>query len=79
MFASEKCVSRLRKYSMLPIADHWMNDEGRINYWYKNLQSILIQGATYHIVCGKNFYQDLSRIHLIYAGYHGQGAFISAP
>ena len=65
MFTSDKSISQLRKYAVLPIADHWMNGEEQINYWYKNLQSILIQEATNQIVQVKNL-------------YHGQVGFISA-
>ena len=78
LFASEKSVSQLRKYFVLPIADHWMNGEEQINYWYKNIQSIFILGVSDQFVCGKNFHQDLSSIHLTYSGDHCQRAFRSA-
>jgi len=63
---------------VLPIAGHWMNGENRIDYWHKDLQSVVSQGATDQLACGTNIIQDLSSIHLIYAGDHGQGAFRSA-
>ena len=43
-----------------------------------NLQYVLIQGDTYQLVCGKNFYRYLSSINLIYAGDKSQGASILA-
>ena len=66
------------KYAVIPIADHWMNGEEQINYWYNNLKSALIQGDTNQILSRKKFYQDLSSIHLIYSVDHVQGAFRSA-
>ena len=38
----------------------------------------MIQEATYQLIHRKNLYQDISSIHLIYAGDRGQGAFRSA-
>ena len=75
MFAFEKSFSQLRKYVVLPITDSCINGKELIYYWHKNLRSVLIHGATDQFVQGNNSYQDLSSIHLIYTGYHSQGAF----